>query len=74
MRPILRKARPISTSCEKDRREYIGATERFIKMILKEEPISSVGASRAVEELSEQTLYEIFEDSIFDEQSVRHVY
>lgn len=55
----------------KDRREYIGATERFIKIILQNAPISSANASRAVEELSEQTLFEIFEDAIFDDQSLR---
>src|SRR5688572_16849086 len=43
----------------KDRREYIGATERFIKNMLLLDPskISSDDANRAIEELSEQTLF-----------------
>src|SRR5687768_4812129 len=55
----------------KDRRDYIGATERFVKKMLAATPIFPKDAVRAIEELTEQTLYEIFEDRLFDEQSLR---
>jgi HD-GYP domain-containing protein (c-di-GMP phosphodiesterase class II) len=55
----------------KDRRDYIGATEQFIKKLLREPPVPMKDAIRAVEELTEQTLYEIFEDRLFDEESLR---
>ncbi|MDZ4678364.1 MAG: HD domain-containing phosphohydrolase [Oligoflexia bacterium] len=57
----------------KDRREYIAATERFIRKIITQsvDKISPQDASRAIEELAEQTLFEIFEDKLFDENSLR---
>jgi putative nucleotidyltransferase with HDIG domain len=57
----------------KDRREYIAATERFIKKMISQgvDKISAQDASRAIEELSEQTLFEIFEDKLFDDNSLR---
>ena len=54
----------------KERRDYITATEGFIQGILRESPISSQSASRALEELTEQALFEIYEDKLFDEESL----
>jgi len=54
-----------------DRREYIFATERLLQKILITEPMNHPDAARAIEELSEQTLYEIYEDHIFDDHSFR---
>ena len=50
-----------------DRRDYIGATERFVKKLLSQDKFVMKDASRAVEELTEQTLFEIYEDKIFDD-------
>lgn len=54
-----------------DRREYIAATERLVQRILKQQDVSTIEARRAIEELSEQTLFEIYEDRIFDEDTIR---
>ncbi len=54
-----------------ERREYIAATERLVKKILATQPLTDEIAKTAVEELTEQTLFEIYEDRIFDEHSVR---
>jgi HD-GYP domain-containing protein (c-di-GMP phosphodiesterase class II) len=56
----------------KDRRAYIESTERFIKKVLSMPNVDSSEAARAIEELSEQTLFEIFEDKLFDESSIRY--
>ncbi len=53
-----------------DRRDYIGATERLIRKMVGSQKFMPKDAYRALEELSEQTLFEIFEDKIFDEESV----
>jgi putative nucleotidyltransferase with HDIG domain len=55
----------------KDRRSYIQCTERLIKRLMDQKSIDTVEASRAIEELSEQTLFEIFEDKIFDETTLK---
>lgn len=56
---------------KKDRREYIGVTERVIKRLTMQENLSHSDASWAIAELSEQTLFEIYEDRIFDEDCLR---
>ncbi len=55
----------------RNRRDYIAATERLVQRLLKQTNISTAEARRAIEELSEQTLFEIYEDHVFDEESVR---
>lgn len=54
-----------------DRRNYIAATELLVKRILQEKNFDQKEANRAIEELSEQTLFEIYEDGVFNEDSVR---
>ncbi|MCB0394808.1 MAG: HD domain-containing protein [Bdellovibrionales bacterium] len=54
-----------------ERREYIGATERLLRKLASQDNISPEEARQAVEELTEQTIFEIYEDKIFDEHSVR---
>ncbi len=56
---------------KQERREYIAATERLVKKILTTTPMSNDNAKQAVEELTEQTMFEIYEDKVFDEHSVR---
>jgi HD-GYP domain-containing protein (c-di-GMP phosphodiesterase class II) len=52
-----------------ERRDYITATEVLVNKT-QHDPQGST-AQRAVEELTEQTMFEIFEDKIFDESSLR---
>ncbi len=54
-----------------ERREYIAATERLVKKIANNDNITGDDAKRAIEELTEQTIFEIYEDKVFDEHSVR---
>lgn len=54
-----------------DRREYIAATERIVTRILGQKDLSTAQAKEAIEEMAEQTLFEIFEDNVFDEDSIR---
>lgn len=54
-----------------DRKEYIAATERLVQKILAQSDITTNEAKRAVEELTEQTLFEIFDDRVFNEDSIR---
>lgn len=54
-----------------DRREYIAATERLVQKTLQQKDLSTNEARKAIEELAQQTLFEIFEDRIFDEDTVR---
>src|SRR5436305_8494071 len=54
-----------------DRRDYIAATERLFKRMVAKENITTTEASQALQEFTEQTLYEIYEDKTFDEQSMR---
>lgn len=56
---------------KQERREYIAATERLVKKILSSVPMTNEAAKQAVEELTEQTMFEIYEDKVFDEHSVR---
>lgn len=54
-----------------DRREYIAATEMIVTRILSEKDMSTAKAKEAIGEMAEQTLFEIFDDRIFDEESIR---
>ncbi len=54
-----------------ERREYIGTIERQIYRSINELSLKSPQTLALVEELTEQTLYEIYEDGIFDQSSVR---
>lgn len=54
----------------KDRRQYINSTDRLIRKMIQQENLSVSEAAFAVEELSEQILFEIYEDGIFDEDSL----
>jgi putative nucleotidyltransferase with HDIG domain len=56
---------------KKERREYIAASERLVHRILSKSDITHEEAQVAVEELTEQTLFEIYEDKVFDEHSLR---
>lgn len=55
----------------KDRRDYMGATERFVKKLIHTPNAPMSAMVKAVEELTEHSLFEIFEDKIFDEDSLR---
>jgi HD-GYP domain-containing protein (c-di-GMP phosphodiesterase class II) len=57
-----------------DRREYIAATERLVNKILSQKDISTMQAKEAIEEMTEQTLFEIFDDKIFDEDTIRRAH
>lgn len=57
-----------------DRREYIAATERLVNRILAQKDISTAQAKEAIEEMTEQTLFEIFDDKVFDEDSIRRAH
>ncbi len=57
-----------------DRREYIAATERVVNRILAQRDLSTAQAKEAIEEMTEQTLFEIFDDKIFDEDSIRRAH
>jgi HD-GYP domain-containing protein (c-di-GMP phosphodiesterase class II) len=54
-----------------ERREYIAATERLVQKILQQKDLATVEARKAIEELSQQTLFEIYEDRVFDEETIR---
>ncbi len=54
-----------------ERRDYISATEVLVHKIQASKSFNIPEAQKAVEELTEQTLFEIFEDKIFDEHSLR---
>lgn len=54
-----------------DRREYIAATERLVQKTLQQKDLSTAEARKAIEELAQQTLFEIFEDRVFDEDTIR---
>ena len=54
-----------------ERREYIAATERLVQRILQKGELSGSEAKKAVVELTEQTLFEVFDDHVFDEETVR---
>ncbi|MCC6276422.1 MAG: HD domain-containing protein [Oligoflexia bacterium] len=54
-----------------ERRQYISATEIFIRNLALQSQIDSMDAHRAVEELAEQSMTEIYEDGIFDEENLR---
>ncbi|MBK9294152.1 MAG: HD domain-containing protein [Oligoflexia bacterium] len=54
----------------KDRRQYINSTDKLIRKMIQQEKLSLSEAAFAVEELSEQILFEIYEDGIFDQESL----
>lgn len=54
-----------------ERREYITATEVLANRIQADPNIPLSEAHKVIEELTEQTMFEIFEDKIFDENSLR---
>jgi putative nucleotidyltransferase with HDIG domain len=54
-----------------ERREYITATEVLMNRIQANPTLPIAEAHKAIEELTEQTMFEIFEDKVFDEQSLR---
>ncbi len=58
---------------KKDRRKYISSTERVIRKLLGQENLSLGEAGFAIEELSEQIMFEIYEDGIFDVDSLMRV-
>lgn len=54
-----------------ERREYITATEVLVNKVQANPTASVANAHTVIEELTEQTMYEIFEDKVFDEASLR---
>lgn len=54
-----------------ERREYITATEVLMNRIQANPTLPIAEAHRVIEELTEQTMFEIYEDKVFDEQSLR---
>lgn len=54
-----------------ERREYITATEVLMNRIQANPTLPISDAHKVVEELTEQTMFEIYEDKIFDENSLR---
>jgi len=54
-----------------ERREYITATEVLMNKIQANPTIPIAEAHKVIEELTEQTMFEIYEDKVFDEQSLR---
>lgn len=56
---------------KKERRDYISATEALV-LKLKDNPNNPTKEYyKAIEELTEQTMFEIYEDKVFDESSLR---
>lgn len=55
---------------KKDRRTYINSTEKLIRKMLNQDKLSLAEASFAIEEMTEQIMFEIFEDGIFDDESL----
>ena len=53
---------------KRDRRLYINSTEKLIKKILSKENVSIAEAGFAIEELTEQIMFEIYEDGTFDNE------
>ena len=54
-----------------ERREYITATEVLMNRIQANPTLPIAEAHKVIEELTEQTMFEIFEDKLFDENSLR---
>ncbi len=54
-----------------ERREYITATEVLVNKVQANPNALAADPHTAIEELTEQTMFEIFEDKIFDEASLR---
>ncbi|MES2767567.1 MAG: HD domain-containing phosphohydrolase [Bdellovibrionota bacterium] len=54
-----------------ERREYITATEVLMNKLQANPTAPITEAHKAIEELTEQTMFEIYEDKVFDEQSLR---
>lgn len=54
-----------------ERRDYIMATENLLSRILANPTLPIAEAQQVVEELTEQTMFEIFEDKVFDTDSLR---
>lgn len=54
-----------------ERREYITATEVLMNRIQADPSLPITEAHKVIEELTEQTMFEIYEDKIFDEQTLR---
>lgn len=54
-----------------ERREYITATEVLINKIQANPSAPIADQQKVIEELTEQTMFEIYEDKIFDETSLR---
>lgn len=54
-----------------ERREYIVATEVLVNRMQANPTAHGANSHAVIEELTEQTMYEIFEDKVFDEASLR---
>jgi HD-GYP domain-containing protein (c-di-GMP phosphodiesterase class II) len=54
-----------------ERREYITATEVLVNRMQANPTLPLSDANKVIEELTEQTMFEIFEDKVFDENSLR---
>ncbi len=54
-----------------ERRDYISATEVLVHKLKDAKEFNLAEAQKAIEELTEQTLFEIYEDKVFDEHSLR---
>ncbi len=55
---------------KKDRRQYINSTDKMITKMLGVQKVKLADASFAVQELTEQILFEIYEDNVFDEETL----